>query len=287
MQFKQIAIGAIKGALTDYHSKPENPLGALVVWYDSNHYENHAVYALNGTGAALVLGQHCCLDLSTTPDGTDLYTAIKPAAAALERFLGAAMSAIPNAQHGWFKRKGPDSNALVEGSTANVAAKDPLGLVAGQWYLNKAQEGCHTMHLLSVDAADIADGDLVTTVAMPFAGRILKVYCVVEKAITTTGKSTDINLEIGTTNLTGGVVDLNSASGRALGYYVAGTAITAANSFKNGDTISVEAANTTSFIEGRVGIYCVVQDESIVKPIAYAAEAQTGTSAAKDVVYLG
>ena len=116
-----------------------------------------------------------------------------------------------------------------------------------------------TMYLGSVDAADIADGDIVTAFPLPpMYGRVSKIRAVCEKAITTGAKLSNLNAEIGTTNLTGGVVAL--AGAYALGAVQEGTAITAANTFVPGDTIAIEASSTTTFIEGRVGIYVEIDE---------------------------
>lgn len=109
----------------------------------------------------------------------------------------------------------------------------------------------------SVDAADIANGDLLTSWVPGFACQIVKFAAETEKAVTTGGKGTTLNLEIGTTNLTGGVITLSGAS--ALGEYTAGTAITAANVCTSSSAVSIEAASTTTYIEGRFGLDVTLQ----------------------------
>lgn len=101
-----------------------------------------------------------------------------------------------------------------------------------------------------IDMTLIADGDLVTTFTPGFAGTIETFYWVQEAPVTTDAKLSSLNIEIGTTNLTGGVISLTSADCTPLGAVVASSAITAANAFDNDDTISVEASSTTTFIEG-------------------------------------
>jgi hypothetical protein len=59
-----------------------------------------------------------------------------------------------------------------------------------------------------------------------------------------------LNLEINAVNLTGGVISLTSANCTPLGAVIAGTAITANNTFGATDTISVEASSVTAFVEG-------------------------------------
>jgi hypothetical protein len=108
---------------------------------------------------------------------------------------------------------------------------------------------------IELDAANIANGDLLTTKAVPpFYGKIGGIRGIVTKVVTTAAKAADINAEINTTNLTGGVVGLTSANCTPLGKVNEGTAITAANTFKPGDTWSLEAANVVAFVEGRIKV---------------------------------
>ena len=100
------------------------------------------------------------------------------------------------------------------------------------------------------DMADIADGDLVSIFVPAFAGTITKIWWIQGDPVTTASKGSTINVEIGTTNLTGGVLTLTSAACTPLGKMIAATAVTANNVFNNTDTISVEASSTTTFIEG-------------------------------------
>lgn len=92
--------------------------------------------------------------------------------------------------------------------------------------------------------------DVVTEWTPGFAGTIKSVAFVVTTVVTTGAKAADLNLEIGTTNVTGGVVGLTSANCTPLGNVVAGTAVTGNNVFTATDKLSVEAANVTAFVEG-------------------------------------
>lgn len=109
---------------------------------------------------------------------------------------------------------------------------------------------------VSVDAADIANGDVLTTHPVPaFFGKVGAWRAVCEKAITTTGKTATLNLEIGTTDIDG--TSTAYAGAKVLGAVTALNAPTAghaSNAFKPGDTFSVEAGSVTAFIEGRVRI---------------------------------
>lgn len=103
---------------------------------------------------------------------------------------------------------------------------------------------------IPITNAKLADGDIVTTYTPGFNGRIKALDYVTHDPVTTASKASTLNAEIGTTNVTGGTVALTSAACTPLGKIVAGAAITAAAAFKDTDTISIEAASTTTFIEG-------------------------------------
>jgi hypothetical protein len=105
----------------------------------------------------------------------------------------------------------------------------------------------------TIDAADIADGDVLTDLPLPpFKGKIASWRVVVEKAITTGAKTADLDLEIGATSVTG--AGITYAGTKALGVVTEGGTITAANTFNPGDTLSIVADNTTPFTEGRVRV---------------------------------
>lgn len=103
---------------------------------------------------------------------------------------------------------------------------------------------------IPIQLATIPAGDVLTNWTPGFAGTITKVSFAVTVAATTASKAATLNLEIGTTNLTGGVVSLTSANCTPLGAVIAGTAVTAGNTFTASDTISVEGSSVTAFIEG-------------------------------------
>jgi hypothetical protein len=96
----------------------------------------------------------------------------------------------------------------------------------------------------------IADGDLVTAVRPGIDGYITHWYWVQNAAVTTAAKLSTLNLEINTTNLTGGTIALTSAACTPMGKMVASSRITGANRITKADSLSVEAASTTAFIEG-------------------------------------
>lgn len=110
----------------------------------------------------------------------------------------------------------------------------------------------HSRVRITRDAADIADGDLLTDYPLDFYGKIGGGRVICEKAITTGAKTTTLNAEIDTTNVTGwgGAY----AGARATGVVTALSPATAAHTFRPGQTLSIEAASTTSFVEGQVSI---------------------------------
>ena len=102
--------------------------------------------------------------------------------------------------------------------------------------------------------AKLANGDIVTNLHAPFAGEFLAPFAIVTDPVTTAAKAANLNLEIGTTNVSGGVIGLTSANMTPLGAVVDASAITGDNAFVAGDHISVEASGVTAFIEGEIEI---------------------------------
>ncbi|MBF0270325.1 MAG: hypothetical protein HQL44_17225 [Alphaproteobacteria bacterium] len=115
-----------------------------------------------------------------------------------------------------------------------------------------ASEGPRFTHMdVPVTLANVADGDLITTVTPGFHGWVEKMEFIVTSPVTTGSKASTLNLEVGTTNATGGTLALTSANCTPLGKVVAQAAdFTAGNSFTASDTLSIEAASTTTFVEG-------------------------------------
>lgn len=101
-----------------------------------------------------------------------------------------------------------------------------------------------------IDLASVSAADLVTGLTPGFAGEIVDVDFVVNVPVTTASRAATLNLEIGAVDVTGGAVALTSANCTPMGATIAGTAITAANTFAATDTISVEASSVTAFAEG-------------------------------------
>ena len=108
----------------------------------------------------------------------------------------------------------------------------------------------HPMTRLATDLSTQAI-DLLTNFTPGHAFKLLSLAFVTTVAGTGTSASQVFNLEIGTTNVTGGVLTLTLASQSAIGVVTNATAITALNEGSATDTISLEmAASGTVFTAG-------------------------------------
>jgi len=134
-----------------------------------------------------------------------------------------------------------------------------LGLI-GQLILGMAGGNRTVIDLGHYDNADLADGDIRTGFAMPFAGKFISLHGNVEAAFTGVSGTATVNLEIGGTNVTGGALVVSTAAGGTVGTQLDATAITAANTFSTGDLLDIEvsSAGGTQTL-GRVGLFAVVE----------------------------
>jgi hypothetical protein len=129
------------------------------------------------------------------------------------------------------------------------------------YLVTRTSSGANTKMIVSIPVplAGLVTGDIVTTYTPGFAGTIVKISAVVTVATTDVDADATINMEIGTTNLTGGVVTLADSTVTPRGAVIDGTAITAANVFTAVDTISVEAVVTNAFTDGEITLLIVIQ----------------------------
>lgn len=130
--------------------------------------------------------------------------------------------------------------------------------------------------LLPIALAGVADGDVLTAFTLGHKFKILGVDFAVTTPVTTADKLSTLNLEIGSTDLTGGAVALTSANCTPLGAVVAGSAVTGANTGAAGDTISVEASSTTAFAEGAGVLIVRVQNMDTADAVASLANLANG-----------
>lgn len=114
-----------------------------------------------------------------------------------------------------------------------------------------------------------AAADLLTNYVLGFAFKILSVSFVTTTIGAGAGASQVLNLEIGTTNVTGGVVTLTEAATDTLGELTAGTAITANNVGTASDTLSIEVATGgTVFTAGNGALLLKIQNMDQANSIA-------------------
>lgn len=121
-----------------------------------------------------------------------------------------------------------------------------------------------------IDAATIANGDLLTDYIPGYAFKILKFDARCAKAVTTGAKQATLNLEIGSTNLTGGVISLSGTY--ALGAAQNGSAVTANNTGTNADSFSIEASSVTAFVEGSFWLIISIQNMDTANAVASLAD---------------
>lgn len=109
-----------------------------------------------------------------------------------------------------------------------------------------------TVISIPVSLADLpaGAGDVVTNVPLQGRGAITQVLFLTTVPGAGAAAARALNLEIGSTNLTGGVLSLTLAATDTVGEVVSGTAITGNNVFNDGDTLSVEVAAGTVFTGG-------------------------------------
>lgn len=115
--------------------------------------------------------------------------------------------------------------------------------------------------------------DLVTEILPGYKFKVLGVDFVTTTISTGSGASQTINLEIGTTNVTGGVVNPTLSSTNTLGKVTSGTAVTAANTGSSTDVLSVEvAASGTVFTAGSGMLLIRIQNMDVQDNAAKTAE---------------
>ena len=113
-----------------------------------------------------------------------------------------------------------------------------------------------------------AAGDAVTDFIPGFAGKIKKWYWIQGTPVTTAAKAATLNLEVGAVNVEDGggansTIALTSAACTPLGKTIAGGTVGARNTFDNDDTISIEAASVTAFVEG-AGVIVIEYEYNIL-----------------------
>lgn len=114
---------------------------------------------------------------------------------------------------------------------------------------------------IQLSAMTTAAADLLTNYVVGFRFKLISISYDTTTIGAGAGGSQVLNMEIGTTNVTGGVVTITLAGTDTLGELVAGTAITANNIGTAASTLSVEvAAGGTIFTSGEGNLLIQVQN---------------------------
>jgi hypothetical protein len=126
---------------------------------------------------------------------------------------------------------------------------------------------------IQLAAMTTAAADLITDYVLGFAFKILGVSFSTTTIGAGAGATQSLNLEINSTNVTGGVVAVTLASTDTLGEISAGSAVTALNTGTATDTISVEvAAGGTIFTAGAGVLLIKIQNMDQANAVASLAE---------------
>lgn len=227
---------------------------------------NTGLYTFTATAAALDLGVRVKLDSSGNVS----------AAGATDAWIGVTTHTVAASGKATIKLRGSPGTFMVK--TAGAVTVGNRLYAAASGAVDDAQTaGCET-NLIAVSAsgasgdvieaapvtgapqvmvltfpitlANVSAADVVTNWPLTFAGTITAFDFVTVVPVTTGSKAATFNLELNTTNVTGGLIALTSALATPLGAVTSSTAITAANTFASGDTLSIEASSVTAFAEG-------------------------------------
>lgn len=161
------------------------------------------------------------------------------------------------------QRSGADGTALTD-STGGAVSNATLA----------ATSGISTLAIpIQLASMTTSAADLVTAFVPGYRFKILAVDFYTTTVGAGTSASQAINLEIGTTNLTGGVVTVTQASTDTLGEATAGTAVTAANTGTASDSISVEVAASGTVFSAGAGVLLIrIQNMDVQDNFAKTAE---------------
>lgn len=117
----------------------------------------------------------------------------------------------------------------------------------------KEEAGYLVTHHFPMDLATVADGDVVVTYPMRYDGEIVALDIVVTTAVTTAAKASTFTLKIGSTAVPGISIATTSATATPKGKVFSDTPTgNTGKTFRSGQTISITAASTTTYIEGAV-----------------------------------
>jgi hypothetical protein len=127
---------------------------------------------------------------------------------------------------------------------------------AAQAAVDIGGQGTQDVCLGTFSFKDTSDGDLLTSYLMPYHASIESFWISVGEGFVGSSGACTLNLEIGTTNVTGGVVTVATATCGTVGTVLTATAITAENIVHAGDALSVEGSSSaTTRTSGTFNVY--------------------------------
>lgn len=233
-------------------SSPMLKLTGFEAYADYRLMQGHAVKAHTVNGQAILsgAGDYCMGVLVNTPNANEPCEIVT--LGVCEVYVGSAGatcgSAMMSDSSGHFTDQTSTNTKLGMFLQTGTSGQFVSALVMVGSGLGNAAS--YAEICIPVELATIANGDIVTTITMPYDGEIVQTEFITTVAASTASKASTLNLEIGTTNVTGGELSLTTVGCNTLGKVTAGASVTATNVFAATDTISVEASSTTTFIEG-------------------------------------
>lgn len=109
--------------------------------------------------------------------------------------------------------------------------------------------------VVPLQLAAITSSTNVNALIPGFSGTITAIQFSVTTPATTAAKLATLSLKLNSTAVTGGAVALTSANCTPIGALVAGSAITALNTFLATDTINIASSSVTAFVEGQGNLF--------------------------------
>lgn len=156
---------------------------------------------------------------------------------------------LPKASYGYV------GSALTDNSTGSAGTTIAAGV------------GIYNL-TFQFDLADIADGDLVSDLLLNHKFKIIESYFVATEPVTTGSKATTISLAISDVNVTNSEIALTSANCTPAGAKVQNAGALAANTGAANATLTVKAASTTAFLEGKGVLVIAIQNMDSADAIA-------------------
>lgn len=206
-----------------------------------------------GSGAKVFYFAHATTPPSTNPSGGNLHYETS-AGGSFVRLSGGRVVNYAPAAVTTFTQTYATADATHAARTAAALTDNTTGTVGTTL---AAGAGVSTLAFY-IEAAALANGDVLTEYVPGYKFKLLSFDARCAKPVTTGGKAATLNLEIGTTNVTGGSVALSGTY--VQGAAQAGSAITAANTGSASDSLSIEAASVTTFTEGAFWLLVRIQN---------------------------